>query len=139
VNPPYLLGGFLFTISFMQPTIPTPNELEDILIERLGLSEEEKNNFLYPKYELGDPFAFSDMEVAVKRIYKAIKNKEHIGIYSDYDCDGIPGAVVLLDLFKVLKTDDLVHVYIPDRHDEGYGVNTQGIDEFESKKVRLKR
>lgn len=114
-----------------QPTAPTPDELKRLLTERLGLSVEVEKEFLEPKYELADPFLFRDMEKAVARIKTALENKEHIGIYSDYDCDGIPGAVILLDLFKVLGALEYVHVYIPDRHDEGYGVNTQGIDELE--------
>ncbi len=121
----------------MQPTIPTPAELESLLAERLGLTEETKNNFLYPQYELADPFLFADMKKAVARLYAAVRSGEHIGIFADYDCDGIPGAVVLLDLFKALKISDRVHVYIPDRHDEGYGVNVQGIDELQTKGVTL--
>lgn len=121
----------------MQPTIPTPAELEDILIEKLGLSAQERNDFLYPKYELGDPFLFEDMDFAVTRIYKAISDGEQIGIYADYDCDGIPGAVVLLDLFKAIGIADRVHIYIPDRHDEGYGVSELGIETLRSKEVTL--
>ncbi len=121
----------------MQPTLPTPAELEAMLCERLGLTEETKNDFLYPKYELGDPFKFSGMERAVDRLYTAVKNGEHIGIFADYDCDGIPAAVILVDLFKALKVHDRVHIYIPDRHDEGYGVSSMGIDELQTKGVSL--
>jgi single-stranded-DNA-specific exonuclease len=77
------------------------------------------------------------MSIAVERIYKAIKNGEQIGIYSDYDCDGIPGAVILVDFFKAVKYIENVHVYIPDRHDEGYGLSVLGIDELEKKNVSL--
>jgi len=121
----------------MMPTIPTPAELETILADQLGLTEATKNDFLYPKYELGDPFLFEDMERAVARLYKAIKDREHIGIFADYDCDGIPGAVVLLDLFKALGHFENTHVYIPDRHDEGYGVSARGIDELQKSAVSL--
>lgn len=121
----------------MTPTIPTPAELETMLCERLGLTEEGKNDFLYPKYELGDPFLFEDMRVAVARLHGAVQNGERIGIFADYDCDGIPAAVILLDLFKALGIADRVHVYIPDRHDEGYGVSERGISELEEKGVTL--
>lgn len=121
----------------MIPTTPTPDELQKILLDRLNLSETEQKSFLFPEYKLGDLWDFEDMKVAVERIYKAIKNGEQIGIYSDYDCDGIPGAVVLLDLFKELQYTDNLHVYIPDRHDEGYGLSTLGIDELEKKGVTL--
>lgn len=121
----------------MVPNIPTPDELQALLLERLNLSKEQQKSFLFPEYKFGNLWDFEDMEVAVERIYKAIKNGEQIGIYSDYDCDGIPGAVVLLDLFKELKVTDRIHVYIPDRHDEGYGLSILGIDALEQKKVTL--
>jgi single-stranded-DNA-specific exonuclease len=121
----------------MQPFMPTPVELKQMLLERLDLSEEGQKLFLEPKYELGDPYLFRDMEKAVARIVTAIQNKEHIGIYADYDCDGIPGAVVLVDFFKVLGIMEYVHVYIPDRHMQGYGVNVFGIDELEKFGISL--
>jgi len=100
----------------MQPTAPTPAELKTLLLQRLNLSAEEQQEFLEPQYKLSDPFLFRDMEKAVIRIHQAIENNEHIGIFADYDCDGIPGAVVLMDLFKeVSKCSpgifDRLHVY----------------------------
>ncbi|HVY35979.1 MAG TPA: single-stranded-DNA-specific exonuclease RecJ [Candidatus Paceibacterota bacterium] len=121
----------------MIPTIPTPAELETLLCEACGITPEEKNDFLYPEYTLGDPFLFFDMNKAVARIHDAIQNGERIGIYSDYDCDGIPGAVVLRDFFILLGKGDLVDVYIPDRHDEGYGISIQGLDALSEKGVTL--
>jgi single-stranded-DNA-specific exonuclease len=118
-------------------TIPTPVELEALLVQRLGLDSETHKAFLEPEYKLGDLFAFTDMKQAVERLHKAVSEKEHIGIYADYDCDGIPGAVVLVDLFKKLGMMDRVHIYIPDRHDEGYGVSRIGIDALEQKGVTL--
>jgi single-stranded-DNA-specific exonuclease len=120
-----------------QATIPTPAELKTLLLEQLNISIDEQQDFLEPKYELANPMLFADMEKAVIRIQKAITDGEHIGIYADYDCDGIPGAVVLLDLFKAIGILERVHVYIPDRHDEGYGVSVHGIDELEKLGVTL--
>lgn len=121
----------------MQTTIPTPAELEAILVSRLNLSPETHKSFLEPEYKLGDLFAFTDMKKGVERLKKAIDTGEQIGIYADYDCDGIPGAVVLVDLFKKLGMMDRVYVYIPDRHDEGYGVSKIGIDALASYGVTL--
>ncbi len=119
----------------MQPTLPTPADLTQLLIDRLGLSDPKA--FLEPEYTLGDLFAFADMERAIERLKRAVDTGEQIGIYADYDCDGIPGAVVLVDLFKKLEVMDRVHIYIPDRHDEGYGVSALGIDALEAKRVTL--
>ena len=92
---------------------PVPREIEqelkpyDPLVRRLlyarGFSNTETaEKFLNPNYDtdLHDPFLLKDMEKAVKRILKAIEKDEMIGIFSDYDADGIPGAVVLHDFFK---------------------------------------
>ncbi|MCC7436647.1 single-stranded-DNA-specific exonuclease RecJ [Candidatus Nomurabacteria bacterium] len=121
----------------MTPTTPNPDELQKILLDRLNLSDKEKKEFIFPEYKIGDLSLFEDMNIAVDRLYQAIKNGEQIGIYSDYDCDGIPGAVVLIDFFKAIKYIENVHVYIPDRHDEGYGLSKLGIDELEKKDVSL--
>lgn len=118
-------------------TIPTPAELETLLLKRYGLNHTIKGQFLTPEYTLGDLWAFTDMERAVARLKRALDTSEAIGIYADYDCDGIPGAVVFVDLFKKLGVMDRVHVYIPDRHDEGYGLSKRGIDALEAKKVTL--
>lgn len=108
-----------------------PTELLDILLKNRGVTtEEEKETFLNPDYtQLHDPFLFTDMEKAVVRIFEAIEAKQKIVIYSDYDCDGIPGAVTLADFFKVIGYTHY-EVYIPHRHDEGYGLHMEAIQEF---------
>lgn len=121
----------------MEPTTPTPDELQAMLIGRMGLTPEAQQAFLFPEYTLGDVWKFEDMERAVERIKRAVDAKEFIGIYADYDCDGIPAAVILLDFFKALGVADYVRVYIPDRHDEGYGVSVLGINELQKQRVTL--
>jgi single-stranded-DNA-specific exonuclease len=76
------------------------------------------------------------MEEAVTRIKSAFANKEKIAIFSDYDCDGIPGAVVLHDCFKALAYENFIN-YIPHRHYEGFGLNTVAIDKLASGGVTL--
>lgn len=87
---------------------------------------EDKKQFLNPDYyqDVLDCFLFEDMNKAVSRIKKAISNNEKIGIFADYDADGIPGAALLTNLFAKLgaKTE----VYIPLR-EEGYGLNQKGL------------
>lgn len=125
----------------MMTTIPTPSELEAALLEARGLgasaSDEERNNFLYPKYSIGDVFEFFDMEKAVDRIYRAVRDGEVIGVYADYDCDGIPGAVILHDFFEKVGVTEKLEVYIPDRHDEGYGLSPLGIGCLAEKNAKL--
>ena len=103
--------------------------LQELLYSRGIDSEEAAQIFLEPDYErdIHDPFLMHGMEKSVDRILKAIKNKENIVIYSDYDCDGIPGGVVLHDFFKKIGYKHFSN-YIPHRHEEGYGLNISAIE-----------
>ncbi|HEY4508414.1 MAG TPA: single-stranded-DNA-specific exonuclease RecJ, partial [Candidatus Paceibacterota bacterium] len=73
--------------------------VRQLLYGRGILNGEEAEKFLNPHYEnhTHDPFLMKDMEKAVERILKAVKDDKRIAIFSDYDADGIPGAVVLHD------------------------------------------
>ncbi|MEI6280777.1 MAG: single-stranded-DNA-specific exonuclease RecJ [bacterium] len=114
-------------------------ELLRALLEKRGITDEEQADiFLNPKYErdFHDPFEMRDMERACERIYDAIKANEKIVIYADYDCDGIPGAVILTDFFKNINYKNY-SVYIPHRHSEGYGLNMDAIKQFVGEGVKL--
>jgi single-stranded-DNA-specific exonuclease len=109
------------------------------LLSKRGIQEEEQIDiFLNPNYlrDLHDPFLMRDMERACVRLYEAIEAKEKIIIYADYDCDGIPGAVILSDLFKIIGYKNY-EVYIPQRNSEGYGLNIEAIKQFAEKNVKL--
>lgn len=110
--------------------MPNHTELLELLLKNRGIKEEDWENFLNPKYENShDPFLMKDMERACVRIFEAIEAKEKIVIYSDYDCDGIPAAVIITDFFKKINYENYL-VYIPDRHDEGYGLHMDAIKDF---------
>lgn len=117
-------------------------EYEDLTATLLGArgikTKEEAKQFLNPDYETGihDPFLMEGMEKAVKRILSAIKKEEHIVIYSDYDCDGVPGGVVLHDFFKKIGYEHFSN-YIPHRHEEGYGLNISAIEGFVLKQTKV--
>lgn len=104
----------------------------ELILSRLGLnSAEERENFLNPKYEdLADPFLMKDLEKAVVRIFQAIEGGEKIYIYADYDCDGIPSASVLYKFFEKLNYAHNVSVYLPDRHEEGYGLHMDAVEKI---------
>jgi single-stranded-DNA-specific exonuclease len=112
-------------------------ELFELLLKERGISPEESEAFFKPDYEkLHDPMLLPDMEKARDRVVRAVENNEHIVVFSDYDADGIPGAVVLSDLFKLLKYEN-VSFYIPHRHDEGFGLNIEAIDECAERGAKL--
>ncbi len=115
-----------------------PELMRSLLIYR-GIDTAEKAEiFLNPDYEkhVHDPFLLKDMDKAVERILKAIEHKEKILIYSDYDADGIPAAVVMSDFFKLVGYENF-EIYIPHRHNEGYGVHMEALDTFPAKGVTL--
>ncbi|MEK7661968.1 MAG: single-stranded-DNA-specific exonuclease RecJ [Patescibacteria group bacterium] len=98
----------------------------------------EAEKFLNPNYErdIHDPFLIKGMDKAVKRIIRGIEKEEKIVIYGDYDCDGIPGSVVLHDFFKRIGYKNFSN-YIPHRHNEGYGLNSAAVDFFGKDGVTL--
>jgi single-stranded-DNA-specific exonuclease len=118
--------------------MPKPDELLELLLANRNIGDEDRDKFLNPSYDKGihNPYLMKDMEKAVVRIFEAIEAKEKIIIYSDYDCDGIPAAVIMHDFFKKIGYENF-SVYIPDRHDEGYGLNLKAIDEFIDTGVNL--
>jgi single-stranded-DNA-specific exonuclease len=115
--------------------------LQKGILENRGFdlnSEKEIEKYLNPRWErdLFDYKKIKDINKSIERIKKAIDNDEKIVIYADYDCDGIPGAVILHDLFKKIKYNNF-YVYIPHRHNEGYGLNTKAIQKFINEGVSL--
>lgn len=114
-------------------------ELTRTLLENRGIkTREDAEKFLNPDYESHtyNPFLIMNMERAVERILRAVSGDEKIVIYGDYDCDGIPGSVILHDFFKKIKYKNFRN-YIPHRHTEGYGLNNEAIDSFAKDGVTL--
>lgn len=114
------------------------DSLEEQLLYCYGVDSVKKEEFFNPNYEkdLHDPFKILNMDKAVERILKAIKDNEKILLYGDYDADGICGAIVFHDFFKKIGFENF-DTYIPDRHKDGYGLTLECIDEFEKQKVNL--
>lgn len=116
-------------------------DLQKEILEKKGFNlenKEEIEKFLNLKWErdLFDYKKLKDIDKSIDRIKKAIDNNEKIIIYADYDCDGIPGAVILNDLFEKVNYKNF-SVYIPHRHNEGYGLNKKSIETFIKEKVDL--
>ncbi len=100
--------------------------LATILVNRNITKQEEIELFLNPKRsDFYDPFLIKDMEIAVERILKAVKQNENITIYGDYDVDGITSITVLKSFLKDIGIE--VSTYIPNRLEEGYGLNKEAV------------
>jgi single-stranded-DNA-specific exonuclease len=85
--------------------------------------------------DLPSPFEMIDMEPAVQRLVTAIKNKEQIGIWGDYDVDGTTGAAVLVCFLRAVGAEPIY--YVPHRIEEGYGLNVDGLRRLRERGVDL--
>ena len=103
--------------------------LATILVNRGITSKEKIRQFLEPtRQDFYNPYLMKDMEIAVERIVKAIENQEKVIIYGDYDVDGITSTTVLKKFLKDLGLE--VSYYIPNRLNEGYGLNNTAIEKI---------
>lgn len=109
-----------------------------LLFHRGICTSKEAQEFLNPDYNISchDPFLLKDAEKSAKRIIQAIQSGQKIAIYSDYDADGIPGAAIFDDFFHRIGYTNFL-IYIPHRHDEGFGVNEGAVEELIESGVNL--
>ncbi|MEZ4200189.1 MAG: single-stranded-DNA-specific exonuclease RecJ [Candidatus Paceibacterota bacterium] len=109
-----------------------------LLANRGFTTADEVAAFLTPDYDRDrhDPLLMPGMEAAVERIQTALSKGERIAVYADYDCDGIPGAVVLTDFLKAVGHTNYV-TYIPHRHFEGFGLNSEAVEKLHKDTVTL--
>ena len=98
--------------------------------------DKEIEKFLKPKRtDFYDPYFMPDMEKAVSRITKALKNNENITIFGDYDADGITSTTILKRFFHDINKE--CNVYIPNRLNEGYGLNKNAIKKLSEDRTNL--
>lgn len=93
-----------------------------------GMSEDSLYDYLHPSLDkLSSPYEIDGMVEAVARIEKAIKNKEKVLIYGDYDCDGI---CAISTLMLYLRDKLNVFYFIPDRNKDGYGISIEALEKI---------
>ena len=99
-------------------------------------SKKEANHFLSPTAEdLNDPYLLSSMDNCVIRLSAALNDGERMGVFGDFDTDGLTGTAVLTKGLENLG--GIVFPYVPHRVKEGHGISQQAIDFFEQRKVTL--
>lgn len=108
----------------------------NILGQRGLDTKESLKAYLYPDIkDLHDPFLLKDMSILVEAL-KGLKEKnERVVIYGDYDVDGITSISILYNYLKSEGYD--VGYYIPNRFDEGYGVNSEALDKIKASGANL--
>jgi len=107
-----------------------------ILLNRGIATPEAASRFLSSSLsEIHDPFLLKDMDRAVERLRRALLAKEKICVYGDYDVDGVTSVVSLVGFLSALDGD--CFYYIPNRVEEGYGLNVTGIREAAEKGARV--
>lgn len=113
------------------------NELLATILSNRGITGTEKiKKFLSPtRNDFYDPFLITDMEKAVERIIKAREKQEKVIIYGDYDVDGITSITVLKSFLKDIGLETMS--YIPNRLEEGYGLNKGAIDKIAKEGYQL--
>lgn len=107
-----------------------------ILVNKNLEEKKDIDKFLNPtRNDFYDPYLMTDMEIAINRIIEAIEKREKIIIYGDYDVDGITSITVLKKF--LLERGAIVDDYIPNRLDEGYGLNKEAIKKIVEEKYTL--
>ena len=113
-----------------------PSLLAAILSARGVVEPEQARKLLTPGEEpLADPMGMRDMDRAVRRIQRALQEKEMIAVYGDYDVDGITSTCLLTDCLR--RMGGRVIPYIPDRLEEGYGLNQEAVSALAGQGVAL--
>ncbi len=113
----------------------TQPDIVDQLLANRGI--DDRAQFFAPDYDRHghDPGLLPNMAAALDRIAQALTAKERICVFGDYDADGIPGTAVLVKTLKANGAD--VRSYIPDREQEGYGLNIAALDRLAAEGVTL--
>lgn len=113
-----------------------PPVLRQVLFNRGFAADAEARAFLRAEPNFNtDPFQMTGMQTAVERIRLAIQNNEAVAIYGDYDVDGVTATALLVETLKRMGAD--VRGYIPNRFEEGYGLNNNALEELKADGVKL--
>ena len=113
-----------------------PQIIRQLLFNRGYASDEAARKFLKASVTFDtSPWQLHGMEKVIDRLENAILNQEPIVIYGDYDVDGVTATVLLVQLLKSMGA--IVHEYIPNRFDEGYGLNIEALDAIKAEGAKI--
>ena len=113
-----------------------PRSITAFLINRGLIDENQIESHLYVSLKrLNDPFLMKDMDKATNLLTKAIFSRKKIGIFGDFDADGVTATALVYLFLKEIGIE--CSYYIPHRENEGYGLNKDGIEYLINKGVEL--
>jgi len=123
-------------VNAIQQALQIDANIAKLLVQRGIETFEQAKTFFRPSLnDLHNPYMMKDMDLAVNRIEKAIKNNENILIFGDYDVDGTTAVSLVSSYLRSFYPN--VATYIPDRYAEGYGISYLGIDYAEDNAISL--
>ncbi|MCX7715063.1 MAG: single-stranded-DNA-specific exonuclease RecJ [Clostridia bacterium] len=124
------------SILAMSKQFGIPNVISTILLNRKIQTEAQVKAYLSKSMStIHNPMQMKDMQKAVERIIAAIEKTEKIVVYGDYDVDGITATALLYMFFQELGAN--VDYYIPDRIEEGYGMNIMAVNKLAKSRTNL--
>jgi single-stranded-DNA-specific exonuclease len=112
-----------------------PPLIVQILYNRGFTQAQEVGGFLAHHWLNDDPLTLKGMAEAVARLRQAIANQELVAVYGDYDVDGVTATVVMVQALTALGARVLA--YIPNRFDEGYGLNNDALADLAAQGVKV--
>lgn len=112
--------------------IESQETLIQTLLSNRNILDSDREAFFSSSYtrDIHDPYSMYDMEKAVERVMRAIRNKERIVVYGDYDADGITSTAIMVETLTALGAH--VIPYLPHRYDDGYGLNGSVLQQMSS-------
>lgn len=115
------------TVAALSAAINVSDMLAGLLVQRGITDFEQAKAYFRPQLtHLHNPFTMQDMDSAVERLDRAVRKREKILVYGDYDVDGATSVAMFYGFLSRFCTD--LEYYIPDRYSEGYGVSWQSIE-----------
>ena len=130
-----LLPGNPGKAKHIEEELGIPALVSEVLVARGIDTPARVRDFITEETPFTDPMSYKDMDKAVERINAALDEGERICVYGDYDCDGMTATVLLYDYLQSIGCD--VWYYIPDRENEGYGLNKAAIDYIAARETDL--
>lgn len=116
--------------------LAVPRPLAQVLVNRGLVSPKEAGAFLFPELDsLTDALSLPDMEAAARRLAAAAAGGERVCIYGDFDVDGMAATALLVDFLAGMNVE--VDYYIPNRFEEGYGLNAEAVEAVARRGITL--